>query len=497
MSLDPEIYFDCPHCKILLTVPQQQAGKKLICPKCGQKTTSPANDSRSDETNWMLDGLDDPTQKPDIPDTLKIDGVSNEDDELAWDITCHVCDSLLLVNQQQVGTQVRCNDCHSMLNVEPPKETPKSHRPSKAIATNTAKDSGPNMDLADDDDFLQLAPAVELPSEREPQLEEFATAPAETATTTEDDSDEMIELLDVPPQELNRHRDSALAAADGKADEAPVRVYAKRHPKKKQTPNPSADSAGDENGNDALSDFPDMSLGKVIDRSVAILQSGAILTWAAAAILLMAFGSAFWHWNGAADLDPETTSIVNRIYQSGVGLLFGHGIFLIGYLVLLYVGGVIFRETANGQAEVKSVSSANALDFRSTLLLFGFSMFVAASPWLMVGWMFLTFPFQFFLAGVFLFSAWNNQSPFMIVSEGLFDSFSLHLNDWKRWAASTVIAAFAGIIGGALMEVSVPALSIFTSIGGAILITIATLFYAAATGWHCGSLVQQMRDLDE
>ena len=119
-------------------------------------------------------------------------------------------------------------------------------------------------------------------------------------------------------------------------------------------------------------------------------------------------------------------------------------------------------------------------------------MFVAALPCMFFGFMFISLPIQFFLAGIFLFAAWKNQGAFQIVSTSVFQSFSEHGNSWKNWAMGTAIAAFLGIVGGGLMEVYFPILSAFTSIAGAMLIAFATLFYAAISGWHCGSVVEKL-----
>ena len=335
MSADPEIYFDCPNCKILLSVSKQQAGNKILCPKCGQKVDSPSTTSDND---WMLDGLTDQERQGDIPDSLKIDGISNDQDELAWDITCNVCDSTLLVNQQQVGTKIRCNDCHSLHEVQPPKEQQADD------ATTKAANSKSRREPAIDDDLMQLAPAIELPSEYkaaqtetllrdipdldiEPQAAAAATVKPVTSFSSgaesDDDSDEMIELSDLPPEALNRNRDAAPPAAAERESDAPVRVFAKRSSKKKKEVEALVESI-------APDAFADMSLGGIIDRSVRLLQSSAILIWAAGAILLLAFGGAFWHWIGPDRLDPETATIVSRIVQSGIAFLFGQGIFSVG-----------------------------------------------------------------------------------------------------------------------------------------------------------------------
>jgi len=157
---------------------------------------------------------------------------------------------------------------------------------------------------------------------------------------------------------------------------------------------------------------------------------------------------------------------------------------------------VIFRETAQGETKVKSVAVTDAADFTSTMLLFGFSMAIAALPCMFFGYMWISLPVQFLLAGCFLFAAWENQGAFAIVSGSIAGSFAQHSSSWKKWFAGACLAAGGGVVGGLLMEVNMPIISVFTSIAGAILITFATVLYAAISGWHCGNVVEKMKQAD-
>ena len=518
-SADPKINFDCPKCQASLSAASRKAGKPIQCPGCGGRIEVPDPNAGSD---WMLSGLEDEAES-DIPDTLKIDGISSDSHgRVSWDVTCDVCDSVLLVNLEQVGTKVKCNDCHSLLEVQPPEE----QQMLDEIASSSSSDIS---DAKIDDDFadfptgpigesedgfgaddLMLAPAVDLPSEvtelqtenffeefndSDMGIEETESSPRQPAAPlvphqSDDDEDEMIEVLDVPPEQLNKA--AGIEAAEKEDafdddDEAPVRVFAKKRSQKKKNPSPRRLSKSE-----AEFKFDEATFADVTDKAANVLKSRSVMTWAVVSMLIMAFGSAIWHWLGVAQLDPETTSLPSRMFQWLIGFVCGQGIYFLGYVILLFVGGVIFRETAQGRTEVESVSCNNVADFTSTMLLFGFSMFIAALPWMMAGWMFLTLPLQFLLAGVFLFSAWKNQSPFMIVSDSIFEALSSkQLGRWKNWVWGALVAAVAGFVGGGLMEVSFPILSIFTSVAGSILITLATLFYAAITGWHCGNMIEQ------
>ena len=317
----------------------------------------------------------------------------------------------------------------------------------------------------------------------------------------------MIEMFDVSPEELNQAEFAAPAANTSKTlprmprkgkqptaipvandddESAPIRVHAKRpRGKKKKSTARSAPVAN-------RFEFGESNIGEVLEKAMGVLKTGKIWIWAIVSVIVMAIGGAVWQWIQPHRIEPESVEFGQRMLSYGTGLLFGQLVFFVGYIVLLFVGGVVFRETARGKTKVTSVSASGGAEFTSTMLLFGFSMFVAALPCMFFGLMFISLPFQFFLAGIFLFAAWKNQAAFQIVSTSVFQSFSDHGNSWKNWAMGTGIAAFLGFVGGGLMEVYFPVVSVFTSFAGAMLIAFATLFYAAISGWHCGSVVEKL-----
>ncbi len=564
--VDPNISFDCPECDELLSVSHEKVGNQVYCPHCGDQVYVPSPVSTVDK---LLTGMIE-EDEIDHPGTLKIDGISSDVEKgTSWNITCHVCDSVLVVTQEQVGTKVKCNDCYSMLEVRPRGNLQKIDGVADGSELEVVEDvpeSSPVPEptpVKSDDDELTLAPLVDLPAgfaeaQKETYLKDLpegeqhddapmeltaehlepeedapilltdpvnlanepagkavdslnpmfaASAPLSDEADEDDDSDEMIEVLDLSPEELNQQeekffhadvvakelprvprkgRQPASVPVPQNDVDAPVRVHAKRRPKQKET------VAAPERSSRAF-EFDQASFGDVMDKAFGVLKSGKVLMWGLAAIVLMSIGGAVWQWLGPDRLDPEVELLSKRLLHWGAGYLCGQAVFFVGYIVLLFVGGVIFRETAQGRTHVKSVSCTDAADFTSTMLLFGFSMFIAALPLMMIGWMFLTIPFQFFLAGIFLFAAWKNQGAFLIISASIFESFSKHLGSWQNWAMGALLAAAGGLLGGGLMEVSWPVLSVFTSIAGAVLIAMVTLFYAAISGWHCGAVVDKLR----
>ncbi len=53
---------------------------------------------------------------------LEIEGVTPADGQ--FPVVCHLCGSLLYARVSQVGTQIKCHDCHSLVNVPPPTVEP-------------------------------------------------------------------------------------------------------------------------------------------------------------------------------------------------------------------------------------------------------------------------------------------------------------------------------------------------------------------------------------
>ena len=559
-SAGSDYNFDCPECDQELTVSHKQTGSQIPCKHCGESIHVPSPMSTVEK---LLVGMVEEDEF-EHPGTLKIDGINDaNEDGSSWHIKCHICDSVLLVTTEQVGSKVKCNDCYSMLDVEPKtklqkikgvadgsdleviedeaKIAPPKPRPKQdddELTLMPAPDLSPDVtnaqkenfidDLSEDeprtalteehleeleeidDEPLQLSDPINVPKVDNPMFRSAAPASVEFDDDDDDESDEMIEVLDVSPDELNAgdgiaflpdasaeaesnelprmprkgRKQPAAIPVPGEDDDAPVRVHAKRQSKKKTKSAPAQVAVKE-------FEFDQAAPGVFLEKAMGILGSPKIWIWAAVSIVLMAIGGAVWEAIRPDKLD-KAADLPEKFMSWGTGLVFGQLVFFAGYVVLLFVCGVIFRETAQGKTKVESVSVANTTDFTSTMLLFGFSMFIAALPFMYFGYMHLSLPLQFFLAGPFLFAAWKNQAAFQIVSGSILESFSEHGASWKNWAIGAGIASLGGIVGGGLMEVPLQGISIFTSIVGAILVALVTLFYAAITGWHCGNVVEKM-----
>ena len=555
-SSDPNIDFDCPECDDRVSVSGDKSGNQIHCPHCGDRILVP---SALSITEQILTGaIED--DEPEHPGSLKIDGISTiADDGSSWHIKCHVCDSVLLVSDQQVGTEVKCNDCYSMLRVKPNANAPRTRRAAVVDGSNLevieeSPVSVPQQAYTnhDDSDELTLMPAVELDPEitdaqkisllddslaaddsmtelTQEHLEEdddplplmepinaakavspmFGLTEPESAASDDDeddDSDEMIEVLDASPAELNQPQSRsqattqlprmprkgkqapAIAVDNGDESEAPVRVHAKRRRKRKSSGTVTAPASANRFA------FDEASIGDILDKAMGVLKSPRIWVWAIVSISLMAIGGAIWQ--GIRPDRFESESFAEYLWNWGKGLLLGQGPFFIGYTILFFLGGVIFRETAQGETKVESVSVTDGSSFASTMLLFGFSMFIGSLPCMFFGLMPVSLAFQFFFAGILLFAAWKNQGAFSIVSPSVFNSFSTSPSSWKNWLIGASLAAAGGIVGGTLMEIPWPIISVFTSFAGAIIIVLATLLYAAITGWHCGTTVEQLRETE-
>lgn len=569
--------FTCPKCRELIPLTAEKMSDAVQCPHC-DKMIPLKEVNKGAEENAAVDSLivgiqrgADPTQRSQL-EPLSIEGLlSEQSDQESWHLRCHVCDSVLTANKSQLGSQIKCNDCYTMLDVTaPPVKAKQSGRPGgvekpRFVRSPIERVDGSDLEIVEDDE-LTLLPPVELPQDLvAAQVEsllpidaghgdaEFEqvdvdadadadmtlgpleveagsfelSAPASDNSELEaqsfesdgdaDDSDEMIELLDVPPDIVNqtidvsaaepiadqrelpyvprqkkhqpkqktktrkKNESAAGATNTASADDSPIRVHAKKRKRKSS----DIEERGSNNPKHRTEfRFAESSLYEILDRSLGILKTGNLWIGAVVAIAMMSLGSAVWHGVGLNEL-AEDVSMVQKMIKYLIAITIGQGIFLAGYVTLMYLSAIVFRETAQGNDRVESLVPTDAAAFFSTMLLFGFSMFIGMLPFvlLLAG---LWVPLQFFLAGVFLFCAWQNRSAFAIVSGDIFTSFSQHSTSWKTWGTATAAAAGVGWVGGCLMTLAWPVVSIFTSIAGAILLVAATLFYATISGWHAG-----------
>ena len=559
-SADQNYSFDCPQCDERLSVSREKMGNQIHCVHCGEQIHAPSPMSTADKLlaglidddefehpgSLKIDGIEDDQEdgsswhlKCHICDSTLLVSVQ----QVGKKVKCNDCYSMLDVlpnaAARKLGVGIADGADLEVIDedivIPAPSTSKKRASDSSELTLAPALELAPEITEAQKETFLDELVEEDIPMELTSEhldedepielMEPVATAKTadpmfdlgapDSSEDDDDDSDEMIEMLDIAPEELNQpaaivapvanarsaptelprmprkgKRPAAIPVEADDEDEAPVRVHAKRRPNKKQSATPARARAS----RGFL--FEDAPMSDVLDKAMGVLKTGNIWIWALVSIVVMAIGSSIWHWLAPDQLDAETSSLANRMLYWGAGTIFGLGVFFIGYIILMYVCGVIFRETAQGETKVDSVKATDAADFTSTMLLFGFSMAIAALPCMFFGYMWLSIPVQFLLGGCFLYAAWKNQAAFSIISGSIVSSFSQCSESWKKWLAVAGISAAGGIIGGLLLEVYWPIISVFTSIAGSIVVAMSTLLYAAVSGWHCGNVVEKMNQAD-
>lgn len=99
--------------------------------------TPPSSSARSSSTPKAQEP---PATKPPTSKTAASKTAASKPADREYSITCQVCKSILSVQASQVGKQIRCPDCHSMVKVPPP--------PIKKPIQSTPIDQLASVDLA-------------------------------------------------------------------------------------------------------------------------------------------------------------------------------------------------------------------------------------------------------------------------------------------------------------------------------------------------------------
>jgi hypothetical protein len=156
-----------------------------------------------------------------------------------------------------------------------------------------------------------------------------------------------------------------------------------------------------------------------------------------------------------------------------------------GTMILWYVCGILFRESARGSHRIESWRPRGFEEMKSTFLLFAFSFALAGSPFLMLGTC-ISAPLRMLIAPLPLLVAWFNQNAFIGVSFDPFVTFRTQTENWKQFYVYVGALALLALVGGLLFYVP------YCSIVAATLIVAVTIAFAAASGWHIGRTVKLM-----
>lgn len=481
--------------------------------------TEPLPEPRGDEDlNQLLGGGDEGSGRPVERGT--------------FGVRCSVCDSSLLVNLGQVGKEVKCSDCFSMIKVRPPTAKEREQIEKQVHLLLEAK-SDANDSTSADDGELKLAP-----------LEEDESDEAEVvAEIVEDDDDEPLTLRDEPVADPDEMPDDDFADVllDGDdedllsedlslpaptelqdadfADAAMLAAAAKNSKDKgEEKEKPKASAGGKplnpyrsksaqqaevrasgkkfklkpKKSDGSASKYPEVRFDAFFGAAVEMVTEPSVVVRGLIVAALMAIGNVIAHaalatYNAIEEPTMGDTATMG-FWRLGIGWL----PYALGTILLWYFCGVIFREAAGGKKKIKSWKLGPTTEWSSTLLITAVSFAIAGSPAMMLMSIYITAPVRFLLALPFLTAVWYVQSPFAIISSDVV----VHLrNNGKHWkTVFLVVLALASIafVAGVLMHVPVPWLNILTSTLGAIFLSFVTMAFAAVAGWHSGMVVEQL-----
>lgn len=443
-----------------------------------------------------------PTEDPfavDPDKRLEIDGITDvTTSPESFSLKCPVCESHLFVTTHAVGTEVKCADCFSPITV--PKPTKKQLEAAAQYKIETPDATELNVKEAE--------PTVEIdPSFGLAPVNQDLLAPAQSANDEEDDedlSDDELKLeaptdlfgdLDEIPAvaassglAANKGKFKTKSKDDGEEKIDPYRsrssqIAKQKKRRKKKAPKPESPAG---------LDFPKFEFDKLFSEMVNLVSTSTVAIRAIFAGLLLAVGNVVGHFAVSNFSEIHDPTMGDKAFfwfwRAGAGwTLFG-----LGTIILWYTAGVIFQKTAVGQRRIDSWRIGPSTEWTSTFLLVAFSFAVAGSPLMMFGATWLSAPLRFFCALPMLVSVWFTQSPFKILSLDAFSRYRRQRPQWKTvWLVVLALASIA-FTSGLMMAIPVPFLNIITSLIGAVVLSFATLGYAAVAGWHSGKVVEEL-----
>ena len=574
------IEFECQECNAKISVSSNKSGQRVICPECVRTVVVPedsvvanlfenifdeetselklspieAEDFNNSSPEPALDAtpieihdedsnglelaeeeslqnvVDDalPVEEEEETDPnapLKIEGLEGLYGEYsAHSITCRVCDSLIHIEADKIGTTIECPECFTKIPIDPPAKR-KSQKPiwQQPTSPKTNDSSKGNTD----NDELKLSEPIEKPkididptygldgpSEDllAPKKPPAAEQPSdELILEPEDDSDE-ADPQAVAPSHPPAAQPAPAATRKGKTELPPIKKGRELSPKsrrerleKAQQKQRTAEQGtvfshrGSSEDTDSK-DFPSTDLGTQIKSAIRALLARNTIWRFAIAMLLMCTGAVLMESISPSNVSPESESdakAVEQFFTFATWFLFGVGPYLIGWLVLLYTSAYIFRDTALGYKTVNSWKNNGFNELTSTLLVFGFS-FIAAGI-IMLFLPVLQLPMQLLIAPLFLTSVWYSRSPFNIVNIDAFQTNAETIQLWKSFYQLIAIFVIAALFSGLFLlirqfEFMPHPLNLALTIPGVFLNGMITALFAATCGWHCGRVTIEPLD---
>ncbi len=457
---------------------------------------------------------------------LKIDGITPSDSEFS--VTCYVCGTLMHARLSQVGTEIKCHDCYSMVKIAAPRKGPEvKGKPSpetpqheyreeegyRLEAETRLQPMDTTIDLSlgkidyDDDDFfsrrreLEAADPEIYDDEYELAPPSDDAAPTRPLQTVFEPIGDLLAEYPAPASKgaiitdsLETDRPITVVPIDesGDADKSEVGLDRRKEAKGDDSKPKAEKSLKKKSSSASTEDItsPFAGLGGWIASSLSIVMQPLNLARIGMGTVALGFGYLMF-FSGLGNFDPEAeTETINKF---GGYLLMGFGsvpIVLTFFLMAVHSSSII-RDAIEQRSSKGEWPDFSIADFAGQFVYVGTSFWLAAVPGLIVGqilWIVTDFVYclpacvmvsSVLLAPFFMSSVVFNGSPLALVSGEAFVSISKFRNRWIRyWIATFLIAiAFAGALAGASLGT-----------GFAFLFSVIQLSLAIVLFWMVGDM---------
>lgn len=452
-------------------------------------------------------------------------------------IRCRTCDSRTSVRAKQIGQDISCRDCHSTLKVpEPTRFEVRSMREIAELEASSAhltggdgsdangRNAGADDENDDVDDMeLELLLGPEVEDSRTVHDFLFQEADGDEVSLVDDlDGDDLddIGLEGIDDLSMAGEDSQAMAEDDAVADvlfddegtgqrqskkdgnELPDDVAVKRVPAIDPFQSPSAQRAKKKRArsqSDAVTfkkkathPCPQENFDSIFNAAAKMVCGPGLLPFALASAALMGVGNLIALFAIRSQMAIESPTITQQVTCGAMRFGVGFLVFGLATIAMWYLAGVVFLAAAKGKQKVDSLRPGPTSEWMSTWLLVSFSFLIAGLPFVAAMSIWLTAPLRLMIALPFLVSVWFTQSPFTILSGDMFSDLRRRPAAWKT--AYSVVAALAAIafMGGLLLHVPVPYLSVLLSLVGSAMIVFTHLAVAAVAGWHSRRAVESL-----
>jgi hypothetical protein len=496
--------------------PQQDVMERLLDEaaefKSALRSEDRGDDATGDHDLPLHEGETPP--EPDITDVpLKIDGWDFEQAAEVISLKCKICDSRIHTDASKIDTEIVCPVCYTkilvtsaMLDKLAPSKRENS-RDTKMSFNKSVKDA----QSQEDDGDLPLIPLeveANTADSRSATISKIGLGggtgkAAVGQTSLNPGGSETAPMPVVNTQDGMPEQSGKRMSRREKYEAAQRRLAGLDRPMRGAIKPPQHSTnqriEGDaEHGNRTRSNHGTVRVTEspAVDYSAArfwvLLTSPGLIWRAAVAALVSGIGSGTMHRISrqyAGITEPTIPDwFLNTLVWAGMGLV----PYFIGVGLLWLLCGFVFRDTAAGREQVSSWSIHSFGELKSTFLIFGFSFFVAGLPISPIPMMFpFVHPLRCLVAPLFLLSAWYRQNALAIVAVDAFKHFQREKNEWGQFYSVAMGFGLIGFVGGMLMWVSFsfPFVTFITSLLGAMMVTLSTVLFASAAGWHCGWVV--------